>query len=227
MNRTQINTEQPDLVIRRATPADAPIVAELMLMTGEELFRYTFYRDRARTLQVLRALVAEPASSFTYRCAYLAELSGEVAGLIHFIDRLEAQRNDRAMGSLMLKQLGVWGTLQRLPRFATLAGLLGRVPEDGVYINNLATIPAHRRKGIATRLLAFCAQETRRRGLSVMELDVIMGNAPAIAAYRRAGFVVVKEIHSRALRRAYGFPGAYRMRKELGPTPMGRSDRAL
>jgi ribosomal-protein-alanine N-acetyltransferase len=56
-------------------------------------------------------------------------------------------------------------------------------------IQNLATLPGMRRRGIAARLLQSAIERSRRSGLNVVCLEVRTGNAPAIALYQRFGFV--------------------------------------
>jgi len=56
-------------------------------------------------------------------------------------------------------------------------------------IQNLATLPSMRRRGIAARLLEYVVERSRVAGLSSVCLEVRTGNEPAIALYQRFGFV--------------------------------------
>ncbi len=53
--------------------------------------------------------------------------------------------------------------------------------------------PAFRGRGFGRRLLAHLARLARRRGGGRMEWSVLDWNAPAIAAYRRAGAAPLDE----------------------------------
>ena len=55
-------------------------------------------------------------------------------------------------------------------------------------IQNLATLPAMRRKGVAVRLLQHVIARSRKSGLHSIWLEVRVSNAPAIALYERFGF---------------------------------------
>lgn len=55
-------------------------------------------------------------------------------------------------------------------------------------IQNLATLPAMRRKGVAVRLLQHVISRSRKSGLHSIWLEVRVSNAPAIALYERFGF---------------------------------------
>jgi ribosomal-protein-alanine N-acetyltransferase len=57
-------------------------------------------------------------------------------------------------------------------------------------IQNLATLPAMRRKGVAARLLAYVLDRSCKVGLNSIWLEVRTSNSSAIALYERFGFVV-------------------------------------
>ena len=55
-------------------------------------------------------------------------------------------------------------------------------------IQNLATLPAMRRRGVAVRLLQHVIARSRKSALNSIWLEVRVSNAPAIALYERFGF---------------------------------------
>ena len=56
-------------------------------------------------------------------------------------------------------------------------------------IQNLATLPSMRRRGIAARLLGFVFERSRGSGLESASLEVRISNSAAIALYEKFGFV--------------------------------------
>ena len=62
---------------------------------------------------------------------------------------------------------------------------------DEGYITNVAVSPAHRRKGVAARLLTELRIKAEEKGLSFVTLEVRASNEPAIALYRGAEYVEV------------------------------------
>lgn len=58
------------------------------------------------------------------------------------------------------------------------------------HVTNLATAPACRRRGVASRLLLRLVDEALDRGLDAVTLEVRESNAGAQALYRRFGFEV-------------------------------------
>jgi ribosomal-protein-alanine N-acetyltransferase len=69
------------------------------------------------------------------------------------------------------------------------AFLLARTVADEAEILTLATDPAHRRRGLASALLAAFHQEARARGARRAFLEVAEDNAPARALYSAAGYL--------------------------------------
>lgn len=69
-----------------------------------------------------------------------------------------------------------------------VAYLLGRAiaPEGEIY--RIATLPEHRGRGIAYRLLDYACKTERGRGLEVLFLEVRSKNLPALSLYRSYGF---------------------------------------
>ena len=68
---------------------------------------------------------------------------------------------------------------------------------DELHMNNLAVLPDHRRRGVASEMLERLIAESRKSGVRRAMLEVRRSNEPAIHLYERFGFAV------RAVRRAY------------------------
>ena len=63
---------------------------------------------------------------------------------------------------------------------------------DEMHIIDLGTHPHHRRRGAARALLERLISHARSLGFSVMVLEVLQSNRPAIRLYRSLGFVVAR-----------------------------------
>jgi ribosomal-protein-alanine N-acetyltransferase len=57
-------------------------------------------------------------------------------------------------------------------------------------IQNLATLPQMRRRGIAAKLLAHAIERSQEQGLTSVCLEVRVTNKPAITLYERFGFTI-------------------------------------
>ena len=69
--------------------------------------------------------------------------------------------------------------------------LLGRTTADQAEVLTLAVAPSGRRQGIATGLLRATTRRVRALGGVAIFLEVAIGNAAALALYRREGFIEI------------------------------------
>ena len=79
----------------------------------------------------------------------------------------------------------------------TVAVARGSLSPGWAGITAVETVPEHRRRGLARRLLAEVADWARARGAVSTYLQVAEGNAAARALYERAGFAVHHAYHYR------------------------------
>ncbi|MCH7522995.1 MAG: GNAT family N-acetyltransferase [Chloroflexi bacterium] len=80
---------------------------------------------------------------------------------------------------------------------------------------NVATKPEFRRRGLVDKLLAEMMERGRRRGATVADISVFIGNDPAQRAYEKCGFAVIAERHDREFESVYGTPGTRTLRRSL------------
>lgn len=153
------------ITVRPADPADSVEAAQLIFITGEAMFKYAFYSDINKTIDLIGNLFQMEGNDLTYKCTYIAEIDGQVGGMIHFADKQCWANNKREMGPKILGQMGTLQTLARIPRFFHLQQLIRKIDESAIYIKHLATREVFRRRGLAKRLLAFCEQHAPKRVL--------------------------------------------------------------
>lgn len=201
--------------IRPALPADGHLAADLIFATGPDLFDFVFYRDKQKNLDLIKRLFAEETNSFSHSCAHMAELAGQIAGLVHVVDVEEKKLGNRTLGGCLVKEIGWFACLIRMPRFIIVDRLIPEIGKNTYYIQHLATRKNFRGRGIGRSLLEFCEQQAVRRRLDRLMLDVESKNDAAIRLYQSFGFRITREIDSRVFRRKYDFEGLYRMVKKL------------
>ena len=132
------------------------------------------------------------------RFAMLDLKSGGVAEL-PIVDRImraafdprfgEAWTTSQCMGILSMS--GVWLTIA-WDRDTALGFALAREVAGESELLLLATLPAHRKRGVAGALLRSVVSDARGRGARTLHLEVRSGN-DAVRLYRNAGFVKVGE----------------------------------
>ena len=115
-------------------------------------------------------------------CEHAAELAQLHA-------RLFAQPWDAASFQRLLRHPGGAAWLARIGTPPDAAGLvLGRIAADEAEILTLGVSPAHRRHGIARRLVAALAGTARKAEAKRLFLEVGQMNAAAVALYAGLGF---------------------------------------
>ena len=83
---------------------------------------------------------------------------------------------------------------------------------DGAWIlENVATSPEFRRRGLIDTLLRRILQEGHERGFGLAQIGVLVGNTPAQRAYEKAGFEVVDEKRTPEFEATFGCPGVKRL----------------
>jgi len=88
--------------------------------------------------------------------------------------------------------------------------------EPGAWIvENVATKPEFRRRGLVERLVHETLERGRARGATTADIGVLIGNDPAQRAYEKCGFKVVIEKRDAEFEAAYGSPGARMLRRGL------------
>jgi ribosomal protein S18 acetylase RimI-like enzyme len=157
--------------LRKGRREDAADLARLVDLASEGLTSYLWAQmaepgEDPFAVGVRRAARGEGA--FSWRNAVMAELDGQVAG-----------------GLVTYRIADTPEPLDELPAmFRPLQALENRALGTQ-YVNVLATYPAFRRRGVATRLLGEAARRAAGRGLSLIVADL---NAPARQLYRAFGF---------------------------------------
>lgn len=79
------------------------------------------------------------------------------------------------------------------PAGPPVAYALGWLVADEMQIVDLATAPAHRRRGHARRLLQSVCARARAQGCKLVLLEVRANNVAAVALYRGVGFELARQ----------------------------------
>jgi ribosomal protein S18 acetylase RimI-like enzyme len=175
--------------------------------------------DQQQCLRYLEALTTTDTPHWAHYSAFLvAEVAGTpAAALAGYFDE------DLGMAAL---QKGVAEADKRLgrPRAESAAGLERITPkflviphhEPGTWIvENVATHPDYRRRGLVDALLSAILERGRQQGGTQAGIGVMIGNDRAQHAYEKAGFRVVSEMRHPDFQRLWGCPGMRRLTRRL------------
>jgi len=82
-------------------------------------------------------------------------------------------------------------------------------------IENVATLPAHRGRGLAGTLIEHALEEGRQKGFGEAQITFLIGNEAAERAYAKAGFAFAAEKRHPDFAAAVGAPGLRRFVRRL------------
>jgi ribosomal protein S18 acetylase RimI-like enzyme len=176
-------------VLRPARKDDARALAELIDIAGEGFGTYLWSQAAGpgeSALDVGMRRAQRDEGGFSYRNATVAEIDGNIAGLL--------------LGYRLADPYDT-GDLERLPALVRPLVELESVAPASWYVNALAAFPEFRNKGLGTRLLA--EAETIARKAKALSLSIIVAeaNEGAKRLYLRSGYAET------ARRRLVPFPG--------------------
>ena len=174
-----------DVVVRAALPED-PVHGLLFDSAAPYYTAYAGGPERARRL--LRALYPRERHTASWDVCRVAELDGEVVGVIAAFPSDDGDELARRFVRLTLRHSPPWRIPALFRHLRATAAVSPHPPPGMLYVDALATAPAHRRRGVATALLADAERLARDAGLKGLALDTEIENRAARALYERYGF---------------------------------------
>jgi translation initiation factor 4G len=100
-------------------------------------------------------------------------------------------------------------------RAKSIMNVLPEHPPGAWIVENVATLPEFRRRGLVDRLMEEVLERGRKRGATVADISVFIGNDPAQRAYEKCGFVAVAEKRHPEFETVYRTPGTRTLRRSL------------
>ena len=202
------------LTFRKARPADTDRIAEIMF--GEprpEAIRGIGLGDVERLRAIGRAYVRMPGSPKGWQRSVVAELDGQVVGVLQTYSPVSPTIAAR----MLLAVVHVHGPLNAM-KLVLLARASRRAQAGrrlgGYHVSELHVDSRYRNLGIGAALLGYAEDEARKGGHRLMSLEVLTTN-PAHRLYERAGFRVVGTRSDAAFERFTGAAGNHEMAKHL------------
>jgi ribosomal protein S18 acetylase RimI-like enzyme len=216
-------TKPMEIIIRSAQYKDASFLAWLMLAAGRAHVRRGIWEvilnePEEKCLGFFEHLVTTADRHlFHHSCFLLAETSGNPAA---------------GLGGYDPATLGYHTLSKALPdafrrsRLRPNSKLGGTVPprivecvppalEGAWVIENVATLPEFRRKGMVDRLLGEMIEMGRAKGFCRAQINIYIGNEPARMAYEKHGFRVLDEKRDAYFESEIGCPGMARLVREI------------
>jgi translation initiation factor 4G len=204
--------------IRPATPRDVPLVARVLEMAGRgHLPRGPWdllFPDDAERARALARIAGGELSWCHHGVFTVAEQDGAAGAALACFEPGAIGGTDLAapLG-------GVFGELGWSPdqagaavrRIGPYLRCFPAMPAGTWIVENVGTLPAHRRRGLVAALLDHALEAGRRAGLREAQISCLLGNDAARFAYERAGFRAVEERKDPELEALVGAPGFTRL----------------
>ena len=214
----------PFALIRRAEASDAGFLAWAMLCASRTdrasgLWDLIIGADEAGCLDFLRRLaIAEPRCLYHYDCFLIAEVDGErAAALCGFETQNAWESVGRAMAKVQ-RDLG-WTETESATSYQRVAPIwTDCMPPDigaDFAIENVATLPQFRRRGLVKALIDEILGDAIQRGCRLAQITTYLDNDAARSAYEKSGFQVQDERRCIEAQKILGVPGFVRLTREL------------
>lgn len=180
--------------IRPAHPEDAGIAAELISLTmGESDVDNLGLGDHQRAIDALAHFFMKANNRFSFMLADLAEVEGEVAGLLLSFPGRSILSLEIPIAFQIWQVYGFWDTLRVVWR--CLPDVIHKEAEsDEYYIAHLAVSPNYQRRGIGRVLLGHAEKLARKARFYKCSLEVDIDNQPAKSLYESMEYQVVKSV---------------------------------
>lgn len=205
--------------IRRATGRDLDFVCWVMLAASRShlergIWEYVNDADEAATVSFLRRLATSDAVHLSHLSLFLvAELDGEPGAAMCAYD--SSTQGFEVLVPEIAAATAAEGIDAEDPEYARRGSVLysGFVLEDPGppgprwVIENVATRPEMRRRGLVDALLHQLLGQGRERGFEHAQISVLIDNERARRAYVKAGFEPIAEVRSEGWAREIGCPG--------------------
>lgn len=216
-------SDRPITILRAASEADAPFLAWAMLTAARShlprgWFDIVLGKPEAECLEFLRRLALTEARSWWHWSRFhVAEVDGEPAATLCAFRAGDAYPLSGAamvevftsFGFTEAEQNAAWG------RGSYIFTCTFEDAPDAWTIENVATLPRYRGRGLAAELIAHVLPIGKREGAREAQISYQIGNEPAARAYRRAGFTFFAERRSPEFEAATTSPGLIRVVKPL------------
>lgn len=210
--------------IVEATPEHAPFIAWVALAAFRSHLERGFWDfmiegDEASKLRYLEALASTDQRHWSHYSIFLvAEVDGTPASALCGYFEEELGGPTLRLAGMEANEAVGRSEEDAAAGFERAKSIMNVVPEHvaGTWIiENVATLPEFRRRGLVDRLMAEIMDRGRARGASVSDISVFIGNDGAQRAYEKCGFEVVAEKLDSEFESVYKTPGVRTLRRSL------------
>lgn len=214
-----------NITIRKCRPEDAPFLAKAILLAGRAhvargIWEIVLDASEEECLQFLALTTATVVPHlFQYSCSFIAETDGNIpVGSLGGYDpekmgyRALQQALPEVYRKLCIPRETFLDTDQRA---AEILACLPQETQNAWVIDSVATMPDYRGRGVAERLLHTVLNEGKKLGYPVAQVNMYIGNEPALRLYKKLGFVIKEETRDSHFEKMIGSPGMISLVRKL------------
>lgn len=202
------------VTLRPARCSDAEQCCALIYAPGPPLWDFVF--DGTNPIGAIARLFADGKGPYGWRTCSVAEVDGEVAGVVMWHAQANQRRLNLELTLQMLRLRGIQHRMRAMRRGRQVRSVMPPIEAGEGYVSCLATHASRRGEGIGTALLNEAARLALARGCETLVLDVSSENDRARRLYERLGFRVTAEHRFKEPQKA-GIPSHLRMKRTLFP----------
>ncbi len=215
-------TTQTSVRIVEARADHAPFIAWVILTAFRSHLPKGFWDfmrpgSDEQLLRYLEALTTSDAPHWAHLPLFIvAEVDGEPAAALS--GYFEEEHGGPSLRAAMEETDAKMGTVpdpEAIGQALTVLAVLPEHPPGAWIVEDVATRPEFRRRGLVDALMQEIMERGRKRGATVSDISVFIGNDSAQAAYEKAGYEVVGEKRDAAFEAVYGSPGVRTLRRTL------------
>ena len=208
---------------RSAEETDATFLAWAILTAARShrekgWFDIVLNRPETDCLEYLRRLTLVSTRSWWHYSRFrVAEVEGRAAAALCAFRAGDGYPLSQAAMAEVARSLA-WSDDEQdamWPRGAYMFTCILEPDDDAWTIENVATLPVHRGRGLARALLGEALEEGRAKGFTRAQITFLIGNEPAERTYAGAGFTFDDERRHPDFEAAVGSPGLRRFVREL------------
>ena len=211
--------------IRKCRAGDAAFLAKSILMAGRAHVSKGIWeavldtQEEECLLFLEHVVVTEIPHLFHFSCSSIAEKNGTIplGSLGGYNPRkMGYEALQRALPEVYRKsQLPMQAFEDANKRAAKILACLPGEIDNAWVVDSVATIPEYRGRGVAELLLHSVLAEGKKLGYSLAQVNMYIGNEPALHLYQKLGFAIMEETRDTYFEKIIGSPGMLSLTMKL------------
>lgn len=208
--------------IRDATEDDLDFIAWVQLCASRShvsrgIWEYLNDQDELQTLAFLKRMASTDTVHWCHWSLFqIAEVDGErAASMCGFDPVTEGMGPMGQVIPAVLTESQVTLDQDYMRRVGVVGTCTSDYADGAWVIENVATRPEYRRRGLVDALIAATLDRGRAKGFNLGQISVFIGNDAARSAYLKAGFELKDEKREPTFEAELGFPGMERLLQPL------------